>query len=100
MDNRLTFPMCRDLLDDVVLVTEPEIYSAMQALFHADRLVAEGACVVGLAALLARRLPDLRGPVGTIITGRNVDMDQFTRVVTGQDIRLGDLLVKGTAHGA
>src|SRR5690606_9625057 len=42
-DNRLTFPLCRDLLDDVVLVTEAEIYSALQALYWQDRIVAEGA---------------------------------------------------------
>ena len=52
MANRLTFAMCRDLLDEVVLVTEDEIYHAMQVLYYEDRIVAEGACVVGLAAVL------------------------------------------------
>jgi threonine dehydratase len=47
--------MCRDLLDDTMLVTEEEIYRAMQVLFYEDRIVAEGACVVGLAAVLAAR---------------------------------------------
>ena len=95
--NRLSFAMCRDLLDDTVLVTEREIYAAMQETFYTDRLVAEGGAVVGLAALMAGRLTP-RGRVATILTGRNVDMDQFTRVVTGQDVRLGDLTVKGQQH--
>jgi threonine dehydratase len=99
MANRLSFPLCRDLLDDTVLVTEEEIYRAMQALYWEDRIVAEGACVVGIAALLAGRLPRPDGPVATIITGRNLDMDLYTRVITGQDVTLGDITVKGRAHG-
>ena len=99
-ENRFTLTMCRDLLDDVVLVTEAEIYAAIQALYRDERLVAEGACVVGIAAALAGRLPPLAGPVATIITGRNVDMDQFTRVVTGQPVTLGDLTVAGRSDAA
>src|SRR6056297_82502 len=98
MRNRLSFPMCRDLLDEVVLVTEREIYHAMQALYYEDRIIAEGACVVGLAAVLNGHVtPD--GPTATIITGRNIDMDLFTRVVTGQDVMLGDMVVEGTRYG-
>lgn len=98
MQNRLSFPMCRDLLDAVVLVTEAEIYAAMQALFYEERIVAEGACVVGLAALLAGKLR-LTGPTATIITGRNVDTRLFADVIAGRDVRLGDLTVKGQSYG-
>ncbi|WGW03610.1 hydroxyectoine utilization dehydratase EutB [Tropicibacter oceani] len=99
MHNRLSYPICRDLLDDTVLVTEEEIYHAMQVLFFEDRIVAEGACVVGLAATLAGKLPAPRGPVGTIITGRNLDMQMFHRIMAGDDIQLGDTLVKGRRYG-
>ena len=99
MKNRLTFPMCRALLADVVLVTENEIYHAMQVLYYEDRIVAEGACVVGLAAVLSGRVT-LHGPTATIVTGRNLDMEMFTRVVTGQDVQLGDVTVKGKRYGA
>jgi len=99
LENRLSFPMCRDLLDDVVLVTEAEIYVAMQALFHTDRLAAEGASAVGLAALMAGKVR-AEGPVATILTGRNMDMDVFARIVTGKDVTLGHLTVKGQTHAA
>jgi threonine dehydratase len=98
--NRLSFPLCRDLLDGVVLVTEAEIYRAMQALYWDDRIVAEGASVVGIAALQAGRAVVPEGPVATIVTGRNLDMDLFTRVVTGQPVRLGDLELEGHPHAA
>ncbi|RST88106.1 hydroxyectoine utilization dehydratase EutB [Aquibium carbonis] len=100
LDNRLSFPLCRDLLDDVVLVTEDEIYRALQTLFYEDRMVAEGACVVGIAALQAGKLPVPKGPIATIITGRNVDMTVFHRIMAGQDVSLGDLTLKGQAYGA
>jgi threonine dehydratase len=97
--NRLTLPMCRDLLDEVVLVSEEEIYRAMQVLYHEDRIIAEGACVVGLAAILNGHVT-VDGPAAAIITGRNVDMGLFTRVVTGQDVTLGDVTIKGVPYGA
>ncbi|MFP4404485.1 hydroxyectoine utilization dehydratase EutB [Rhodosalinus sp.] len=96
--NRLSFPLCRDLLDDTLLVTEEEIYHAMQVLYWEDRIVAEGACVVGLAATLAGKLPQARGPIATVVTGRNLDMALFTRVVTGQDVTLGDHRVRGRPY--
>jgi threonine dehydratase len=99
LENRLTFEMCRDLLDDIVLVSEEQIYRAMQTFYYEDRMVAEGACVVGIAALQAGKLPKPSGPVATIITGRNVDMNVFTRIMNGQDVELGDLTIKGQPYG-
>ncbi len=97
LDNRYSFPLCRDNLDEIVLVSEEEVYHAMQVLYYEDRIVAEGACVVGLAALLSGKVA-ARGPTATIVTGRNLDMAEFTRVVTGEDIRLGDRIVKGRRY--
>jgi threonine dehydratase len=99
LQNRLSFPLCRDLLDNVVLVTEDEIRHAMQVLYFEDRMVAEGGSVVGLAAVLSGKVA-LDGPTATILTGRNLDMGLFTRVVTGQDVTLGDLTLKGEAYAA
>ncbi|MDF1715428.1 MAG: hydroxyectoine utilization dehydratase EutB [Antarcticimicrobium sp.] len=100
MQNRLSFPLCRDYLDDTLLVSEEEIRDAMQVLFYEDRIVAEGGSVVGLAALLAGKLPQATGPVGTIITGRNLDMGLFHRLMAGRDVQLGDLTLKGKRYGA
>jgi threonine dehydratase len=71
----------------------------MQVLYYEDRIVAEGACVVGLAAVLAGKIA-VTGPTATIITGRNLDMEVFTRVVTGRDVTLGDKTVKGAPYAA
>ncbi len=100
MGNRLSFPLCRDLLDDCVLVTEDEIYDAMQTLYFEDRMVAEGASVVGIAAIKSGRLPAFAGPVATVLTGRNVDMTSFTTIVNGGAVSLGDIEIEGRAYGA
>lgn len=98
IENRHTFTLCRDCLDDVVLVSEEEIYRAMQAHYFEDRIVCEGASAVGAAALMAGKLGRVRGPVASVVTGRNVDMRVFTDIVNGRDVQLGDYIVKGAPH--
>lgn len=92
LENRWTFQACRDLLDDVVLVSEPEIYRGMRSVFYDERLVAEGASCVAHAAMLAGKLR-LTGPAAFIVTGRNVDMVQFSAVMRGESVALGDMVV-------
>ncbi|MEM9197213.1 MAG: hydroxyectoine utilization dehydratase EutB [Pseudomonadota bacterium] len=98
--NRHSLDLCRRYLDDSILVTEAEIYHALQALYHEDRLVAEGSCVVGIAALLAGKLPALNGPVATILTGRNIDPKRHAAIMRGETIRLGDLVLEGVPYAA
>jgi len=97
--NRLTYALCRALLDDILLVSEQEIYRAMQAHYWQDRLVTEGAAAAPLAAVLAGRF-EPKGPTALILTGRNTDMGQFTRVVTGKSVTLGSLTLEGSAYAA
>jgi len=85
LDNRVTFAMCRDLLDDVVLLSEAEIAAGMRHAYAVEREVVEGAAAVGIAALLAGRI-ESRGPVVAILSGRNVDMEQHLRVINGDVI--------------
>ena len=85
LDNAVTFPMCRDLLDEVILLSEAEIAAGMRHAYAQEREVIEGAGAVGIAALLAGRLARLDGPVAVILSGRNVDMGQHLRVVNGED---------------
>lgn len=91
-DNHYTLRMCRELVDEVVLLSEEEIYQGMRSLLLDDRLVAEGASAVGHAALLSGRVK-LAGPTALIISGRNVDMDQIIKVAAQQPIRIGDLQI-------
>ncbi len=100
LENRLSFPLCRDYLDDIVLVTEEEIYRALQTVYYEDRLVCEGACVVGIAALQAGKLGPLGGPTAAVITGRNMDMRIHADIMAGRDVILGDMVLKGGPYRA
>jgi len=72
----------RDLLDDVVTVSEEEIADAIVALVAADQVVAEASGAVGVAAVRAGRvrLPAGR-PVVAVVTGGNIDVDVLTRLL-------------------
>jgi threonine dehydratase len=84
LDNRWSFPLVRALGDDFILLSEDEIAAGMTHLYWYEQLVAEGASAVGVGALLSGKVkPRGGGTVATVVSGCNVDMATFTRVVTG-----------------
>lgn len=97
-DNKITLDLCTRLIDDTLLVSEEEIYTAMQTLYYEDRLIAEGSSCVGLAALLTHKITDLKGPVAVVVSGRNVDSKMFTDIVNGKDLKLGPTFIKGRPY--
>ena len=98
LDNKYTFPLCNKFLDDTFTVSESEIYHAMQTLYYEDRIIAEGSCVVGIAALLAKKICNITGPIATVITGRNVNTSVYTDIINGRDITLGDNIIRGRKY--
>ncbi len=99
-DNFLTLDLCSRYLDDTVLVSEEAIYHAMQTLYFEDRLVAEGASCVGIAALQTGKIKGLKGPLGMVISGRNVDAGLFLDILNGRDLTLGETAIKGRPYRA
>ncbi|RVB69370.1 hydroxyectoine utilization dehydratase EutB [Mesorhizobium sp. M7A.F.Ca.CA.002.04.1.1] len=83
LDNRLTFAMCRDLLDGIVLLSEDEIAAGIRHAYAREREIVEGAGAVGIAALLAGKVRS-DGPVVVLLSGRNIDMDAHRRIVCGE----------------
>lgn len=83
LGNRLTFALCRDLLDQVILLTEAEIAAGIR---HLGRLghVVEGAAAVGAAALLSGKFVP-QGPTITILSGGNIDPGLHARIMAGAD---------------
>lgn len=79
LHNRITYPLCRDLLDDVILLTEDEIAAGIRHLGRAGHVV-EGAAAVGTGALLAGKVT-VRGPTVTILSGGNIDPALHTRLM-------------------
>ena len=82
LSNKLTFAMCRALLDDVVLLTEAEIAAGVRHAYAVEREVVEGAGAVGIAAILAGKVR-LEGETVVLLSGRNIDMDLHRSIVCG-----------------
>lgn len=76
LDNKHTFHMVTELVDETVLVDEDEIWEGMRWAFDEHGVVVEGAGAVGLAALLAGKV-DLHGPTALVCSGANVERDQL-----------------------
>jgi threonine dehydratase len=82
LDNRLTFALCRDLLDDVILLSEEEIAAGIAHAYAEEREIVEGAGAVGIAALLAGKIRSA-GAIVAVLSGRNIDMALHRRIVCG-----------------
>ncbi|MDD1715955.1 MAG: threonine ammonia-lyase [Methanolinea sp.] len=77
-----TYPLLRDLLEDVVLVEETDILDAVLALLERKKVLAEGAGAAPLAALLSGRVAVHPGEkVVLVISGGNVDAFLLTRIL-------------------
>jgi threonine dehydratase len=68
----ITFPLIQKYVDEVVLVSEEEIKSAIDDLLRREKLLAEGAAAAAYAAAGTGKIP-INGPVVAIITGGNID---------------------------
>ena len=77
----VTFPICSQVIDERITVTEPEIAAAMRAVAQADRWIIEGAAGVAVAGLL-KSAPVFRGrQVAAVICGRNIALDKFLHAI-------------------
>jgi threonine dehydratase len=77
-----TFALCRKYLDDLVLVDDDALRSAMKLLFSSAKLAVEPAGAAATAALLGPLLPRLRGKrVGVIVCGANIDRESYTKAL-------------------
>lgn len=70
----LTFVVIRELVDEMVTVTEEEIRATLGFLWNRMKLVVEPSGAVGLAPVLHRKLGLNGGRVGVLITGGNADI--------------------------
>ena len=89
LENRYTFAMVRDLVDDLLLVTEAEIAEAIRHAYWWEKQVIEGSGAVGIAALLAGRIGD-PGVTAVVVSGCNIDMALHHRIIGGENVDPGE----------
>ncbi len=81
LDNRYTFKMCRELVDEALLVTEDEIAAGIRHAYFKEKQVIEGSGAVGIAALLAGKIQP-GGATAIITSGASIDMALHAKLIT------------------
>ena len=88
---KLTFAMIRELVDDVVLVSERDLERAVALLLSIEKTVVEGAGAAGLAALLAHPARFRGRNIGIVLCGGNIDTRLLANVLLRDLARSGRL---------
>ncbi len=89
LDNRYTFAMVRELVDEVLLLSEAEIAEGIRHCYWQERQIVEGSGAVGVAAVLAGKV-ELTGPTFVLLSGGNIDMALHHRLVSGEQVEVGE----------
>lgn len=80
---KLTFDICSKYVDGVVSVTDDQVSAAILALIEKQKMIAEGAGAVALAAVLYNKIPDVKGKkVVCLVSGGNIDVTILSRVIS------------------
>jgi len=79
--NAITFPMCRDLVDYWITVSEEEIKEAVRLMVFQQHEVVEGAGGVGVAALMTNVDLFNGKRVGIVVSGSNIDQKRLRQIL-------------------
>ena len=77
----VSFPICRDNIDEWIILEESEILDAIKYMLHSQHMLVEGAGAVGVAALLREPERWKGKKVGVVISGGNLGMKTLKLVV-------------------
>lgn len=76
-----TFDLCQKYVDEIVSVTDDEISTAILALIEQQKLIAEGAGAVAVAAAMFNKVPIKEKNVVCLVSGGNIDVNILSRVI-------------------
>ena len=85
-DNKYTFPMVKQYMDETVLVSEKEIAEALWFCLNKEHIIVEGGAVVGVAALLSKKVKKLGKNIGVVLSGANISMPVLKKIINEGDV--------------
>lgn len=85
LENRYTFDIVRDHVDELITVTEEEIAAAIRHAYWQEKQIIEGSGSVSIAALLAGKVR-APGKCVVLLSGCNIDMSLHKRIIDGEDV--------------
>lgn len=77
----LTYELCKKYVDEIVTVSDDETAAAILALMERQKVVAEGAGAVAVAAVMFDKLPLKGKKVVALVSGGNIDVNTLNRVI-------------------
>ena len=77
----ITFDTCQKYVDEIVTVTDDEISAAILALIEKQKMIAEGAGAVSVAAAMFNKVPVKGKKVVCVVSGGNIDVTILSRVI-------------------
>lgn len=76
-----TYALVKEYVDEIALVSDDEVSSAILALIEKQKMIAEGAGAAAVAAIMAGKF-DLKGKrVVAVVSGGNIDVTSLSRVI-------------------
>ena len=84
-----TFKYVNEYVDDIALVTDDEISSAILELIERQKMVAEGAGAAAVAAAMLGKFPIKGKNVVSVVSGGNIDVTSLSRVIKRGLIKSG-----------
>lgn len=93
----ITFDICQKYVDEIITVTDDQVATAILTLMEKQKLVAEGAGAVSVAAALYGNLPIAGKKVVCLVSGGNIDVTILSRVINRglqNSGRLADLTIE------
>lgn len=82
-EDSITYPICREVIDEFLLATEAEIADGIRLLLAKERKLVEGSAAVAVAALLKQPERWRNQASVIVICGGNISVDKLKGVVCG-----------------
>jgi len=94
----ITFPVCRDCVDEFILVSESEIKEALCLVLDKLYMLIEGAAALAAAAFIKERKRFGKENVVLVITGKRIGLDKLKKIICSARLRRPGALLKNVNH--
>ena len=81
LENKYTFKIAQDIIDDFVLVDEDKISQGIKLNFEKHKLVTEGAAATGIMVIKDNLSSLLGNNIISLICGGNIDSELFRKII-------------------
>ncbi len=77
----ITFPICQELVDDFVLLTEKEIINALKLILEKHYMLVEGSAVLSVAAFIKQKTRFKGKNIVLILSGSKISLETLKKIL-------------------